>query len=156
MHLESLGSYTEAEGYQALEKSLREVEEGSPAGQALARLYYLALPPSAYSSVVAGLKLHCDLQNPPPKCATWLQLSCIPTVSVHPCHEYTAAYVAHTENIVSQQLQLLFFPPGKRTSGSVQSAIYVKNPETMLSVDVATHTYVHSHGSGYRCRIQLD
>lgn len=66
------GSYTEAEGFQALEKSLREVEEGSPAGQAVARLYYLALPPSAYSSVVAGLKLHCDLQDPPPK--SWLRI----------------------------------------------------------------------------------
>lgn len=62
------GSYTEAEGFQGLHKRLSEWEENSFSGRPIGRLYYLALPPSAYSSVVEGLKLSCDLKDPPPKC----------------------------------------------------------------------------------------
>lgn len=74
------GSYTEAEGFQGLHKRLSEWEEKSFSGQPIGRLYYLALPPSAYSSVVEGVKLNCDLKDPPPKfvlspyCSLWLLL----------------------------------------------------------------------------------
>ncbi|KAI3425139.1 hypothetical protein D9Q98_008910 [Chlorella vulgaris] len=53
------GSYDGAEGWQGLAKVLDKRESKcskNPAG----RLYYLALPPSVYPQVCAGLKEHCD------------------------------------------------------------------------------------------------
>ncbi len=47
------GTYDASEGFQALEKALREHESKSPCCP-IGRLYYLALPPSVYPEVAKG------------------------------------------------------------------------------------------------------
>lgn len=64
------GPYDGPEGYTKLEEAIsaREHERDCPAG----RLYYLALPPSAYPSVCKGLKTHCDNVFPSPE--SWIRV----------------------------------------------------------------------------------
>lgn len=61
------GSYTEPEGFQRLQQLLHKREDAIGSGKAVGRMYYLALPPSVYSSVVKGLKENADMQHPNPR-----------------------------------------------------------------------------------------
>ena len=61
------GSYTEPEGFQQLNALLEERETAVGGDVAVGRMYYLALPPSVYGSVVKGLKDNADLHHPHPK-----------------------------------------------------------------------------------------
>jgi len=50
------GPYDEDSGYQELEKHLRELEDQRPEGYKRNRLFYMALPPSVFIPVAAGLR----------------------------------------------------------------------------------------------------
>ncbi|CAK0786708.1 Glucose-6-phosphate 1-dehydrogenase, cytoplasmic isoform [Coccomyxa viridis] len=66
------GQYDGDEGFQGLEKALQEREkdfQGAPLG----RLFYLALPPSVYPQVCAGIKKNCTHMNSTGK-GSWLRL----------------------------------------------------------------------------------
>lgn len=53
------GAYEGPEGFQGLESAITGHESGR-IGKPAGRLYYLALPPSVYPTVCAGLKKYCD------------------------------------------------------------------------------------------------
>ena len=56
------GSYEGREGFDKLQKALEKIEAERPEGVPIGRLYYLALPPSVYATVLAGLKANVDMQ----------------------------------------------------------------------------------------------
>ena len=56
------GSYEGREGFEKLQSALQQVEESIPRTASVGRLYYLALPPSVYATVLKGLKAYVDMQ----------------------------------------------------------------------------------------------
>lgn len=61
------GSYVDAPGFQKLQQHLRDWEDKDYEDEPVGRLYYLALPPSAYASVVKGLKENVDMEFTHPR-----------------------------------------------------------------------------------------
>jgi len=66
------GSYVDAPGFQKLQQHLRDWEDKEYEDEPVGRLYYLALPPSAYASVVKGLKENVDMEFTHPR--SWLRI----------------------------------------------------------------------------------
>ena len=56
------GSYEGREGFEKLQSALQQLEQSVPGGISIGRLYYLALPPSVYATVLKGLKAYADMQ----------------------------------------------------------------------------------------------
>lgn len=50
------GPYDKDEGYQELEKHLKEIESKRGSGEKANRIFYMALPPSVFTEVAAGLR----------------------------------------------------------------------------------------------------
>lgn len=53
------GAYSGPDGYAKLQDALSADEKDTPEW-CVGRLYYLALPPSVYATVIEGLKLYVD------------------------------------------------------------------------------------------------
>lgn len=70
------GAYDKPEGFKSLQQTLAKIE-GAANASAAGRLFYLAIPPTAYTSVLQNIKAECTelmMKGEKDKCESWLRI----------------------------------------------------------------------------------